>query len=95
LGGYKISIKNLSSSHHAFHDNPEGTFIPFHWAVAIPYHFVPRVGSEGGGCVAPVSSLGAVFSWEEEFIGRDGEAKAVLDSYCVANVGGVVRVVAP
>ncbi len=30
----------------------------------------------GGGCMAPVSSLGAVVSWEED--DTDGEAKAVL-----------------
>ena len=46
-----------------------------------------------GGCVAPVSSLGAVVSWEED--DSDGEAKAVLDSYCVANAEGMVRLVAP
>ena len=33
-------------------------------------------GAWGGGCMAPVSSLGAVVSWEED--DTDGEAKAVL-----------------
>ena len=33
--------------------------------------------------MAPVSSLGAVVSWEED--DSDGEAKAVLGSYCVAS----------
>ena len=37
--------------------------------------------------LAPVSSLGAVVSWEED--DRDGEAQAVLVSYCVANAGGM------
>jgi len=37
--------------------------------------------------MAPVSSLGAVVSWEEDDSG--GEAKTVLGSYCVASVGGV------
>ena len=37
--------------------------------------------------LAPVSSLGAVVSWEEDDSG--GEAKTVLGSYCVASVGGV------
>ena len=37
--------------------------------------------------LAPVSSLGAVVSWEED--DSDGEAKAVLDSYCVANAEGM------
>ena len=50
-------------------------------------------GAWGGGCMAPVSSLGAVVSWEDD--GRYGEAKAVLDSYCVASAGGMVRLVAP
>ena len=31
----------------------------------------------GGGCMAPVSPLGAVVSWEEE-MNSDGEAKTVL-----------------
>ena len=44
-------------------------------------------GAWGGGCMAPVSSLGAVVSWEED--DSDGEAKAVLDSYCVASAGGM------
>jgi hypothetical protein len=43
----------------------------------------------GSGCMAPVSSLGAVVSWEERW-DSDGEAKAVLASYCVASGGGVV-----
>ena len=43
--------------------------------------------------MAPVSSLGAVVSWEESD-GRYGEALAVLASYCVASEGGVVRLVA-
>ena len=47
----------------------------------------------GGGCMAPVSSLGAVVSWEED--DSDGEAKAVLGSYGVANTGGMFMVVAP
>ncbi len=42
--------------------------------------------------MAPVSSLGAVVSWEED--DTDGGAKAVLDSYCVACAGGMVRLVA-
>ena len=42
--------------------------------------------------MAPVSSLGAVVSWEEDE--SDGEAKAVLGSYCVASAGGMVRLVA-
>ena len=33
-------------------------------------------GALDGGCMAPVSSLGAVVSWEED--DSDGEAKAVL-----------------
>ena len=49
-----------------------------------------------GGCrwpfLAPVSSLGSVVSCEED--GSGGEAKAVLDSYCVACAGGMVRLVA-
>ena len=32
----------------------------------------------GGGCMAPVSSLGVVVSWEED--DSDGGAKAVLDT---------------
>ena len=40
----------------------------------------------GGGCMAPVSSLGVVVSCGED--DRDGEAKAVLASYCVASAGG-------
>ncbi len=47
----------------------------------------------GGGCMAPVSPLGAVVSWEENDSG--GEAKAVLGSYCVASAGRMVRLVAP
>ena len=46
-----------------------------------------------GCCMAPVSSLGAVVSWEENDSG--GEAKAVLGSYCVASAGRMVRLVAP
>jgi hypothetical protein len=46
-----------------------------------------------GGCswlfLALDSSLGAVVSCEED--GSGGEAKAVLDSYCVACAGGMVR----
>ena len=41
----------------------------------------------GGGCMAPVSSLGTVVSWGED--DSDGGAKAVLGSYCVASAGGV------
>ncbi len=33
-------------------------------------------GAWGGDCMAPVSPLGAVVSWEED--DTDGEAKAVL-----------------
>ena len=40
--------------------------------------------------LAPVSSLGAVVSWEED--DTDGEAKAVLGSYGVASAGGMVMV---
>ena len=40
--------------------------------------------------MAPVSSLGVVVSWEED--DRDGEA-LVLGSYCVANAGGMVKLV--
>ena len=43
-------------------------------------------GAWGGGCMTPVSSLGAVVSWGED--DSDGEAKAVLGSYCVASAGG-------
>ena len=43
--------------------------------------------------LAPVSSLGAVVSWEED--DSDGEAKAVLGSYGVASAGGMVRLLAP
>ncbi len=43
--------------------------------------------------LAPVSSLGAVVSWEDDDSG--GEAKAVLGSYCIASAGGMVRLVAP
>ena len=50
------------------------------------------MGFDGSGCMAPVSSLGAVVSWEED--DRDAEAKAVLGSYCVASAGGMVRVMA-
>ena len=46
----------------------------------------------GSGCMAPVSSLGAVVSWEKD--GSGGEAKTVLGSYCVASAGGMVRLVA-
>ena len=46
-----------------------------------------------GGCMAPVSSLGAVVSWGED--GSDAEAKAVLGSYRVASGGGMFMVVAP
>ena len=46
-------------------------------------------GAWGGGCMAPVSSLGAVVSREED--DSDGEAGAVLGSYCVASVGGVSK----
>ena len=42
--------------------------------------------------MAPVSSLGAVVSWDDD--DSDGEAKAVLGSYCVASAGGMVRLVA-
>ena len=42
--------------------------------------------------MAAVSSLGAVVSWEED--DSDGEAKAVLDFYCVAIAGGIVRLAA-
>jgi len=42
--------------------------------------------------MAPVSSLGAVVSWEEDDGG--GEAKAVLGPYCVASAGGMVMLVA-
>ena len=42
--------------------------------------------------LTPVSSLGAVVSWEDD--DSDGEAQAVLGSYCVASVGGMVRLVA-
>jgi hypothetical protein len=47
------------------------------------------VDFDGGGCMAPVFSLGAVVSWRED--DRDGEALAVLGSYCLASGGGVVR----
>ena len=50
-------------------------------------------GAWSGGCMAPVSSLGAVVSWEED--DSDGEAKAVLVSYCVASTGGMSRLVTP
>ena len=50
-------------------------------------------GAWGGGCMAPVSSLGAVVSWEEDDSG--GEAKTVLGSYCVASAEGMVRLGAP
>ena len=46
-----------------------------------------------GGCMAPVSSLDAVVSWEGED-GSDGGAKAVLASYCVASAEGMVRLMA-
>ena len=49
-------------------------------------------GAWSSGCMAPVSSLGAVVSWEDDDSG--GEAQAVLGSYCVASAGGVVRMVA-
>ena len=39
-------------------------------------------------------SLSALLFHDEED-GRDGEAKAVLASYCVASAGGVFRLVAP
>ena len=45
-------------------------------------------GAWGGGCMAPVSSLGAVVSWEED--DSDGEVKAVSASYCVASAEGMV-----
>jgi len=43
--------------------------------------------------LAPVSSFGAVVSWEE-VMARYGEAKAVLGSYYVASAEGMVRLVA-
>ena len=43
----------------------------------------------GGGCMAPVSSLGAVVSWEED--DSDGEAKAVLGHSTLPVAGGGVK----
>ena len=46
-------------------------------------------GAWGGGCMAPVSSRGAVVSWEED--GSDGEAKAVLGHSPLPVAGGGVK----
>ena len=46
-------------------------------------------GAWVGGCMAPVSSLGAVVSWEED--DSDGEAKAVLGHSPLPVGGGGVE----
>ena len=46
-------------------------------------------GAWGGGCMVPVSSLGAVVSWEED--DSDGEAKAVLPHSTLPVAGGGVK----
>ena len=46
-------------------------------------------GAWGGGCMTPVSSLGAVVSWGED--DSDGEAKAVRGHSTLPVAGGGVK----
>ena len=74
---------------------PEGTFIPFHWPVAIPFiEFLAWTLTMLGVAVVwlqfPLSTR--LFHGRED--GSDGGAKAVLGTYCIANAEGMVRLMA-